>query len=161
MNLSEIEIKEATKLDNQLCFPLYAMSRLVVQAYGDSLEKMGITYPQYIALMVLWEKDGATVNEIGERLFLDSGTLTPVLKKLQANGFIQRKRAHGDDRKVQNFLTEKGKRAQQQAALAGHTLFCNSGLSLDEILDARKWVQKLLGKMTEASMRLKQVAEEK
>src|SRR4051812_33126791 len=93
---------EFLKLGNQLCFPLYAASRLVVQAYGPLLEQLGLTYPQYLVLLILWERDGATVREIGEQLYLDSGTLTPVLKRLGQAGLVKRVRSATDERNVEN-----------------------------------------------------------
>ena len=99
---------ESLKLENQLCFPLYACARKVVSQYTPYLKPLGITYTQYILFMVLWEKDGQTVGEIGERLCLDNGTLTPMLKKLEEAGFLTRKRSADDERKVTVSLTEKG-----------------------------------------------------
>jgi hypothetical protein len=92
-------------LDQQLCFPLYAGARLVMQAYAPVLDELGLTYPQYLVLMVLWEQDGASVQQIGEKLFLDSGTLTPLLQRLAAAGFIRRERSARDERTVENWLT--------------------------------------------------------
>ena len=85
----ELEIDELLKLDNQVCFPLYAASRLVVQSYRPFLAEIGLTYPQYLVLMVLWENDGLGVHEIGKRLHLDSATLTPILKRMEKNGLLQ------------------------------------------------------------------------
>ena len=96
------------KLENQLCFPLYAAAREVVNYYTPYLSELGITYTQYIAFMVLWENDGMTVGELGRRLFLDNGTLTPMLKKLEKMGFIERKRSADDERVVKIHVTEQG-----------------------------------------------------
>ncbi|MCR5594173.1 MAG: MarR family transcriptional regulator [Saccharofermentans sp.] len=98
----------ALKLENQLCFPLYAAAREVTGLYTPILSELGITYTQYIAFMVLWEKDGITVGELGKKLFLDTGTLTPMLKKLEAQGYIDRKRSEEDERVVKIFVTKKG-----------------------------------------------------
>ncbi|MBO6192579.1 MAG: MarR family transcriptional regulator [Clostridiales bacterium] len=98
----------ALKLENQLCFPLYAAAREVVNYYTPYLSELGITYTQYIAFMVLWENDGMTVGELGRRLFLDNGTLTPMLKKLEKMGFIERKRCADDERVVKIHVTEQG-----------------------------------------------------
>jgi len=103
----------ALRLDNQLCFPLYAASRLVIKLYKPFLDRHGLTYTQYIAMMALWEKDDVAVSELGERLFLDSGTLTPLLKKLEASGFIRRERDAADERTVRIQLTGQGKKLQK------------------------------------------------
>lgn len=107
---------EQLKLDNQLCFPLYACSRHITRLYTPVLEPLGLTYTQYITLLVLWEKNGLTVKDLGEKLFLDSGTLTPLLKKLEAQGLVQRKRSENDERSVIVTLTEKGTNLKETAA---------------------------------------------
>jgi len=107
---------EQLKLENQLCFPLYAASRLVIQEYQPHLEKLGITYPQYLALMVLWETDSIAVSEITRRLILNTNTITPVLKRMEAQGIITRQRSEEDERKVIVTLTPKGKDLQIAAA---------------------------------------------
>jgi len=100
---------EALKLKNQLCFPLYAAARRVTSVYTPYLKPLGLTYTQYIVFMVLWEQDGLQVSEIGEKLLLDSGTLTPLLKKMEAQGYLTRTRSKLDERSVIVTLTEKGK----------------------------------------------------
>ena len=111
----ENNYKEMMKLENQLCFPLYAASRSVVSLYTPHLKKLGLTYTQYIVFLVLWENDGITVGEICDRLMLDNGTLSPLLKKMQQAGYIERKRSKEDDRKVLVTLTEEGKEMQEKA----------------------------------------------
>ncbi|MDY2960666.1 MAG: MarR family transcriptional regulator [Hornefia sp.] len=106
---------EALKLDSQLCFPLYAASRKIIGAYTPLLKPLGITYTQYIVFMVLWEQDGITVGELGAKLRLDSGTLTPVLKKMESKGYVERKRSHDDERIVNIYLTEKGTEKKEEA----------------------------------------------
>ncbi|HAJ66108.1 MAG TPA: MarR family transcriptional regulator, partial [Clostridiales bacterium] len=96
---------EALKLDNQLCFPLYAAARKVTGLYAPYLKELGLTYTQYIVLLVLWERDGLSLGEIGERLSLDSGTLTPLCKKLETAGLITRRRSEQDERSVRITLT--------------------------------------------------------
>ena len=103
-------------LDNQLCFPLYACSRKVVNMYTPFFQPLGITYTQYIVLLVLWETDGVSVRELGERLYLDSGTLTPLLKKMEEAGLVTRTRSTADGRVVLVHLTEKGKAMREQCA---------------------------------------------
>ncbi len=107
---------EQLKLENQLCFPLYAASRLVIQEYQPHLEKLGITYPQYLVLMILWETDSIAVSEITRRLILNTNTITPVLKRMEAQGIITRQRSKEDERKVIVTLTPKGKELQIEAA---------------------------------------------
>ncbi|WP_292597783.1 MarR family winged helix-turn-helix transcriptional regulator [Mesotoga sp. UBA6090] len=107
--------EELLKLDNQLCFALYSSSRGVTRLYRPLLSEFGITYPQYLAMLVLWEKEPLTVKELGERLFLDSGTLTPLLKRMEKQGLLTRERSQGDERQVLINLTEKGKRLKDKA----------------------------------------------
>jgi len=107
---------EQLKLQNQLCFPFYAVSRLIIRAYQDDLDKLEITYPQYLVLMVLWENDLQTVNEIGERLILNTNTITPLLKRMETMELLERKHSIIDQRKVIVELTEKGKNLKELAA---------------------------------------------
>lgn len=107
---------EQLKLDNQICFPLYAASRLVIQEYQPYLDRLGITYPQYLVLMVLWETDNIPVNEIAHRLILNTNTVTPLLKRLEAQGLITRRRSDEDERKVFIALTPAGIDLQKEAA---------------------------------------------
>ena len=109
------DYREAMKLSNQLCFPLYAASRNVIGRYTPYLNELGLTYTQYLVFLVLWEKDGITVSEICERLKLDSGTVSPLLKKLQQAGYIRKVRSEADDRVVEITLTEEGRALQEKA----------------------------------------------
>ena len=111
----EYDYHEAMKLANQLCFPLYAASRNVISLYTPLLKPLGLTYTQYIVFLVLWEKDGITVGEICDKLMLDNGTLSPLLKKMQQQGYIERKRSTEDDRVVVITLTAAGKALQEKA----------------------------------------------
>ena len=111
----EYDYREAMKLSHQLCFPLYAAARNVTGLYTPFLKALGLTYTQYIVFLVLWEKDGISVGELCEKLMLDSGTLTPLLKKMQNAGYVERKRSKSDDRVVVINLTEKGKALQIKA----------------------------------------------
>ena len=111
----EYDYHEAMKLANQLCFPLYAASRNVISLYTPWLKPLGLTYTQYIVFLVLWEKDGITVGEICDRLMLDNGTLSPLLKKMQQAGYIERRRSEEDDRVVVITLTEEGRALQEKA----------------------------------------------
>ncbi len=119
---------QALKLENQLCFALYSASLAMTKLYKPLLEKLGLTYPQYLAMLVLWENDGLMVSNIGERLYLDSGTLTPLLKRLEAGGFITRQRDADDERCVRVHLTAAGVALKVDAAsiptcIAAHTQY--------------------------------------
>ena len=111
----EYDYREAMKLDNQLCFPLYAAARAVTSLYTPYLKPLGLTYTQYILFLVLWEKDGLTVGDICKRLMLDSGTLSPVLKKLRVQGYIDKQQSPADERSFLITLTDKGRALQEQA----------------------------------------------
>ena len=111
----EYDYKEVMKLSNQLCFPLYAAARNVTSLYTPHLKPLGLTYTQYIVLLVLWEKEEATVGELCEKLMLDNGTLTPLLKKLQSAGYVERRRGERDDRVVVISLTDEGRKLQERA----------------------------------------------
>lgn len=106
---------EALRLENQLCFPLYACSRQVVKKYHPCLAALDLTYTQYIAMMVVWEAERISARDMGERLFLDSGTLTPVLKSLESKGFVRRERDSGDERVLMVELTEEGRALRDRA----------------------------------------------
>ena len=106
---------EQLKLDNQLCFRFYTVSRLITQAYGPMLEKLGVTYPQYLVLLVLWEKDSQPVNDIAKRLLLNTNTVTPLLKRMEDEGLLSRKKGTEDARQVIVSLTDKGKEMEEQA----------------------------------------------
>jgi len=107
---------ELLKLDNQLCFPVYAASRLIIREYQPYLDKLGITYPQYLVLLILWEKDNVPIKEITGRLLLNTNTVTPLLKRMEKLGIIKRKRTVRDERKVLLRLTNKGEHLKKKAA---------------------------------------------
>lgn len=111
----EYDYREAMKLDHQLCFPLYAAARNVTNLYTPLLRPLGLTYTQYLVFLVLWEKDGIPVGELCERLMLDNGTVSPLLKKLEQAGYLLRTRSSEDDRVVVITLTEAGRALQEQA----------------------------------------------
>ena len=106
---------DALKLENQLCFPLYACAKEIVRTYTPYLDELGITYTQYITMMVMWEHKELRVKEVGKRLYLDSGTLTPVLKKLEEKGFVTRRRSETDERDVIVSITESGEALKEKA----------------------------------------------
>ena len=107
---------EQLKLENQLCFPFYAVSRLIIRAYQEDLDRLGITYPQYLVMMVLWEKDGISVNEIAEKLILNTNTVTPLLKRMEAMQLITRTPSTVDQRKIIIQLTSQGLAMRESAA---------------------------------------------
>ena len=111
----DYDYQEAMKLANQLCFPLYAAARHVTGLYTPVLRPLGLTYTQYIVFLVLWEKDGLPVGEIGEKLLLDNGTLSPLLKKMEQAGYVRRERSREDERVVVITLTEAGRALQEKA----------------------------------------------
>ncbi|MDF2693786.1 MAG: Organic hydroperoxide resistance transcriptional regulator [Labilithrix sp.] len=140
-------MSDVLKLDNQLCFALHAASRAMTGAYQPLLETLGVTYPQYLVLMTLWEEDGARVSRIGERLHLDSATLTPLLKRLETRGLVERRRSTADERVVEIFLTAKGKRLERKASDVAKEIFCRTQLSLDELGRLREELKELTQKL--------------
>lgn len=122
-----------SKLDHQLCFALYAASNAMTRLYRDKLEPLGLTYPQYLVMLVLWEQDGLTVSAIGERLHLDSGTLTPMLKRMEQAGLLERRRSADDERQVGIRLTAKGKALQREVAALQRELACLLPLELKDM----------------------------
>ncbi|QEL57199.1 MarR family transcriptional regulator [Chromobacterium paludis] len=126
------------QLDSQLCFALYSASLAMNKVYRDSLKPLGITYPQYLVLLVLWEQDQRSVSDIGDRLFLDSATLTPLLKRMEAAGWVSRQRLASDERVVVVALTEAGRALRRQAEQIPVQLVCRSGLEIDEIARLRQ-----------------------
>jgi DNA-binding MarR family transcriptional regulator len=132
-----MDSSDVPRLDDQLCFALYAASRSVVQAYQSLLEPLDVTYPQYLVMLVLWEDDGVTVGHLGERLYLDSGTLTPLLKRLEARGLIERRRARHDERVVEVHLTTAGKSLRKKAVAIPRELLCKAKLPLDQLVRLR------------------------
>lgn len=111
-------------LENQLCFPLYACARKIVAAYNPFLKELGLTYPQYITMMVLWENNKVAMRDLGKRLYLDSGTLTPVLKKLEAMGYLKRYRNPEDERILMVSITDEGKALRQEAEKIPYQMGC-------------------------------------
>ncbi|MDF2651966.1 MAG: MarR family transcriptional regulator [Paenibacillus sp.] len=124
---------EFLKLENQLCFSLYASSRAITRMYRPFLEGLGITYPQYLVLLVLWDQKESTVKELSEKLDLDSGTLTPMLKRMEGQQLVQRKRSSEDERVVNIQITEAGLALYEKALCIPQSLLASSGLSLEEI----------------------------
>lgn len=140
-------------LDHQLCFALYSSSLAMTKLYKPLLAPLGLTYPQYLVMLVLWEGDGIMVSELGERLTLDSGTLTPLLKRLQTSGFIERERDSGDERRVRVTLTAAGRALKAQAAKVPPQVACASACSLDELAAMTVRLKQLRDDLTEFSTR--------
>ena len=147
---------EALQLDNQLCFKLYAASRAVIRGYKPMLDQLGLTYPQYLVMLVLWEwqqKPPAqpTVKALGERLLLDSGTLTPLLKRLEIQGFLQRKRSANDEREVHLALSETGRALREQVPALKQQLLCQQGIDLEGLAALREQIGGLLNQLSAPS----------
>lgn len=140
---------DSLKLDSQLCFKLYAASRAVIRGYKPMLDQLGLTYPQYLAMLVLWEwqqsaPEQPTVKALGERLALDSGTLTPLLKRLEQLQLVQRQRSARDEREVHLSLTPQGQALRDQVGPLKARLLCESGVDLDRLNELRNGLDQLL-----------------
>lgn len=136
---------EALRLKNQICFPLYAASREVIKQYRPYLDALDLTYTQYIAMMVFWEEKKLSVKEVGKRLFLDSGTLTPVLKSLETKGYVYRSRSTEDERVLMVEITEKGEDLREQAISVPESVAKCVKLDPDEALKLYELLYKILG----------------
>jgi DNA-binding MarR family transcriptional regulator len=135
------------KLENQICFPLYVIAKEITGLYRPFLDELDITYPQYLVMMVLWENDGLTVSHIGDKLFLDSGTLTPLLKRLEAKGFIVRKRNKEDERVVEAFLSESGRELQQKACEIPGKILEKIDVEPEDLVQLKENIQKIVSKI--------------
>jgi MarR family transcriptional regulator, organic hydroperoxide resistance regulator len=133
----------ALSLDRQLCFALYSASRAMTAAYRPILGELNLTYPQYLVLLVLWEEGRITVGRLGERLQLDSGTLSPLLKRLEANGFVRRERSLYDERTVEVSLTAAGRRLERRAGCIPERLFDDTAMTAHEAAELRDAVRRL------------------
>lgn len=142
-----MEQQESLQLQNQLCFPLYVIAKEITGLYRPFLDELDITYPQYLVMMVLWENDGLSVNHIGEKLYLDSGTLTPLLKRLETKGFILRKRKKEDERVVEVFITETGKALKAKACKIPEKIYKKIDVSEQDWIDLKTSVLKILNKI--------------
>ena len=138
-----VVVTDELALDQQLCFALYAASRATTSVYRPMLDELGVTYPQYLVLLVLWERDGRGVREIGEQLDLDSGTLSPLLKRLEAIGLIERQRRADDERRVEIHLTDAGHALRDRALDIPKCLAGRAGLSIDEMVALRESLVRL------------------
>ena len=138
-------------LDNQMCFALYSASLTMTKVYKPLLQQFGLTYPQYLVMLVLWEQDARSVSELGGRLFLDSGTLTPLLKRLEALSFVTRTRDAADERRVIVALTPAGKRLQKQALAIPQHVTCATECSLPELASLTSQLGKLRAALVRTS----------
>lgn len=138
---------DAPRLDDQLCFALYSTSLAMSKVYRKQLPKLGLTYSQYLVMMVLWEQDELTVTDIGERLFLDSATLTPLLKRMETAGLITRTRAASDERQVIITLTKSGDGLRQKAMEVQSEVFCATECELDELIAMKEKLVELRNKL--------------
>ncbi|RON46271.1 MarR family transcriptional regulator [Pseudomonas frederiksbergensis] len=143
---------DSLKLDSQLCFKLYAASRAVIRGYKPMLDQLGLTYPQYLAMLVLWEwqeeaPEQPTVKALGERLALDSGTLTPLLKRLEQLQLVQRQRSARDEREVHLSLSPAGLALREQVGPLKARLLCDSGVDLNRLNELRDGLDQLLGQI--------------
>ncbi len=136
---------DVLKIENQLCFPLYASAKEVVRKYKPYLDPLDLTYTQYIVMMVLWEYGQMNVKELGQTLYLDSGTLTPLLKKLEKKGFVSRARSDRDERNLEVAPTKKGMQLREMALQVPEEVGRCIDLSFDEILTLHHLLHKLLG----------------
>jgi DNA-binding MarR family transcriptional regulator len=139
------------RLDRQLCFALYSASLAMTKLYKPLLEPLGLTYPQYLVLLALWERDGLGVGELGERLFLDSGTLTPLLKRLQVAGLIERERASDDERRVHVWLSAEGRALKRRAQSVPRQLAEASGCGAEELVSLTQRLQALRTQVLDAA----------
>ncbi|WP_169340547.1 MarR family transcriptional regulator [Ralstonia insidiosa] len=131
-------------LDQQLCFPLYAAGHLLTRLYRPLLDELGLTYPQYLVMMACWQQTPCTVGDLGRALYLDTGTLTPLLKRLEEQGLLTRTRDRDDQRRVVIELTEAGRALRARAARVPEALACQLPLELGEIADMRAMLHRLL-----------------
>lgn len=140
---------DSLRLDHQLCFPLYACSKEIIKKYKPFLDPLGLTYTQYITLMALWEESNVTVKALGDRLYLDSGTLTPLLKKMELQGLVIRKRSPQDERNVYINLTEKGLALKDSALAVPKQIGSCISLSMEEADFLRRMLNKILQQLAE------------
>jgi len=142
---------EQLKLGNQFCFPVYAASRLIIREYQPYLDELGITYPQYLVLLVLWESDGMTVNAIAQKLILNTNTVTPLLKRMESAGLLHRSRSEEDERKVEVHLTSEGNRMREVAASIPERLvrgIRTGDIGLEEMVAMRDQLNRLIAHLS-------------
>ncbi|MEK0314204.1 MarR family winged helix-turn-helix transcriptional regulator [Cohnella sp. 56] len=136
--------EDKLRLDNQTCFAVYACAKEITKLYQPVLKTLGLTYTQYIAMLALWERDGVSVKELGERLYLDSGTLTPLLKKLESQGLLTRVRDAADERQLLIKLTERGIALKARALEVPELAFCRTGVDVELLMSVRSQMNELM-----------------
>jgi DNA-binding MarR family transcriptional regulator len=139
-------MKDQLQLSEQVCFPVYVLAKEIINQYRPFLEELKLTYPQYLVMLVLWEHEEQTVNQLGEKLKLDSGTLTPLLKRMEVKKFVTRIRSTTDERLVHIALTEKGKALKEKATCIPTQLIESMGLSAEDLLNLKNIITKILKK---------------
>ncbi|MFA9192622.1 MarR family transcriptional regulator [Flavobacterium sp. FZUC8N2.13] len=139
-------MNDLLNLKNQVCFPIYALAKEVINQYRPLLEELDVTYPQYLVLMVLWDLEEQTVGQLGEKLFLDSGTLTPLLKRMEQKNMVIRKRSSNDERIVKLSLTQKGLDLKEKAEYIPQRLMESMKVSEDELIELKIIITKILNK---------------
>jgi len=151
MRSTPVPADEMLKLDNQLCFAVYSASLAMTRLYKPVLEKLQLTYPQYLVMLSLWEQDGPTVSALGDRLSLDSGTLTPLLKRLEASGYVSRVRDLADERRVHITLTAVGRKLKTRAADVPECLMAAAQCSVPELVSLTQQIQTLRDRIRKAA----------
>lgn len=149
-----MEEEEQLKLDNQICFPIYSVSRLITRAYKPYLEKLGLTYPQYLVLLVLWEENNLSVNKIGQKLLLNTNTLSPLIKRMEKNKLLTRTRSKDDERTVLVSLTEKGLSLKEKASPIPQDLLntlLNDDVELSDVILLKKTLDSWINILSEDS----------
>ena len=144
------------KLDELLCFSLYSASMAINRTYKPLLDKLGITYPQYLVLNVLWEEDGITIGSIAERLSLESSTVTPLVKRLETSLFVTRTRHRDDERRVLVSLTQRGRKLREKTGCLGEALLANSAMQPNELIALTQGVQQLRDALMKPNRRLEE-----
>ncbi|WP_440122303.1 MarR family winged helix-turn-helix transcriptional regulator [Tenacibaculum sp. Ill] len=140
-------MSEQLKLTNQVCFPVYTLAKEVISLYRPILKKLDLTYPQYLVMLVLWEEGGQSVSEIGYKLNLDSGTLTPLLKRLEQKKLVERKREIADERVVKINLTELGKNIQEKAECVPGQIMTSLNISVDKLTELKNIIEHILNQI--------------
>ncbi|MBF9003507.1 MarR family winged helix-turn-helix transcriptional regulator [Vibrio nitrifigilis] len=144
---SEMSTDELLLLENQLCFPLYSAANAVVRSYRPLLDKLDLTYAQYLVMMVLWQSNGISVKTLGEKLHLDSGTLTPLLKRLEKKELVERRRSQIDERVRELYLTDAGIALRGQALEVPQEMMCKFHLDVEEMVLLKKLCEKVIHKI--------------
>ncbi|MDB1125811.1 MarR family winged helix-turn-helix transcriptional regulator [Vibrio algarum] len=139
--------EKALELENQVCFPLYSAANAVIRAYRPFLQVIDLTYSQYLVMLVLWKTNGINVKELGAKLHLDSGTLTPLLKRLEGKGLVSRKRGLDDERVRMLYLTEQGMDLREKALLVPNGMACKLDMEVTELVELKRLCEKVLEKL--------------